>query len=48
MTIVSALMTKNQSFIASGILRGLAQIKILDKYIDDADSFIGIIDKIVM
>jgi hypothetical protein len=47
MTIVSVPMTKNQSFIASGVLGGLMQIKILDKYIGDIDSFIGNIDKIV-
>jgi hypothetical protein len=33
--------------IASGILGGLARIKILDKYNGNIDSFIGDIDKIV-
>jgi hypothetical protein len=35
------------SLIASGVLGGLARIKILDNYIGDIDSFIGDIDKIV-
>ncbi len=38
---------KSVAFIASGVLGGLAWIKILDKYIGDIDSFIGDIDKIV-